>query len=97
MTLYLMKHVLSSNGSWIDENSWSINRSWIFDTYFTLYRAIHPGGNVRIPVESYVGEVSCAAENDAIFELLKRRNALLMLTASVPRSSVSARGTCCCC
>src|SRR6218665_2935591 len=31
-----------------------LNRSWICDTYFTLYRAIHPGersgGNVRIPL-----------------------------------------------
>jgi len=30
----------------------SLNRSWIYDTYFSLYRAIHlggsPGGNVRI-------------------------------------------------
>jgi len=21
---------------------WSLNRSWIYDTYFGLYRAIHP-------------------------------------------------------
>ena len=36
----------------------SLNKSWIYDTYFSLYRAIHlgvkdrekcPGGNVRIP------------------------------------------------
>jgi len=25
----------------------SLNRSWIYDTYFSLYRAIHPGGKVR--------------------------------------------------
>src|SRR6218665_1836482 len=25
----------------------SLNRSWIYGTYFSLYRAIHPGGNVR--------------------------------------------------
>jgi len=34
----------------------SINRSWIDDAYFSLYRPIHPGGgnvrwgNVRMPV-----------------------------------------------
>src|SRR6218665_545568 len=37
----------------------SLNRSWIYDTYFSLglHRAIHPGGkvrgNVRIPIRSY--------------------------------------------
>jgi len=25
----------------------SVNRSWIYDSYFSLYRPIHPGGNVR--------------------------------------------------
>src|SRR6218665_2709871 len=25
----------------------SINRSWIYDSYFSLYRPIHPGLNVR--------------------------------------------------
>src|SRR6218665_2086970 len=25
----------------------SVNRSWIYDTYFSLYRAFHPGGKVR--------------------------------------------------
>ena len=25
----------------------SVNRSWIYDGYFSLYRPIHPGGNVR--------------------------------------------------
>jgi len=38
----------------------SLNRSWIYDTYFSFYRAIHPGeksgakcrgGNVRIPIK----------------------------------------------
>ena len=24
-----------------------VNRSWIYDSYFSLYRPIHPGGNVR--------------------------------------------------
>jgi len=38
-----MKYVLCSNGSWIDGNIWSLNRSWYYDTYFSLYRAIHPG------------------------------------------------------
>ena len=37
---------------------WSLNRSWIYDTYFGLHRALLPGeksgremsgGNVRIP------------------------------------------------
>jgi len=32
----------------------SLNRDWIYDTYFSLYRAIHPGeksgGNVQIPL-----------------------------------------------
>jgi len=40
----------------------SLNRSWIYDTYFSLYRAIHPGeksggmseGNVRMPVQIHV-------------------------------------------
>src|SRR6218665_722814 len=41
----------------------SVNRSWIYDTYFSLYRAIHPvgkvrgemsgAGNVRIPSITY--------------------------------------------
>ena len=45
---YLMKHVLCSNGSWIlMEIVRSLNRSWIYDTYFSLYRAIHLGENVR--------------------------------------------------
>src|SRR6218665_352229 len=35
-----MKHVLCSNGSWIDGNS-SVPRSWNYDTYFSLY--IHRG------------------------------------------------------
>src|SRR6218665_2322140 len=26
---------------------WSLNRSGIYDTYFSLNRAIHPGGKVR--------------------------------------------------
>jgi len=26
---------------------WSVNRSWIYDSYFSLYRPIHPGKNVR--------------------------------------------------
>ena len=25
----------------------SVNRSWLYDSYFSLYRPIHPGGNVR--------------------------------------------------
>jgi len=25
----------------------SVNRSWIHDTWFSLYRAFHPGGKVR--------------------------------------------------
>src|SRR6218665_393951 len=25
----------------------SVNRSWIYDTWFSLYRAFHPGGKVR--------------------------------------------------
>jgi len=25
----------------------SLNRNWIYDTYFSLYRAIHPGRKVR--------------------------------------------------
>ena len=29
---------------------WTLSRSWTFDTYVSLYRAIHPGGNVLIPV-----------------------------------------------
>src|SRR6218665_3416074 len=45
--LHLMKHVLCSNGSWIDGNSSVHNRSWIYDTYFSyfsLYRPIYLGG-----------------------------------------------------
>jgi len=26
---------------------WSVNGSWIYDTYFSLYRAIHPEEKVR--------------------------------------------------
>jgi len=26
---------------------WSLNRSLIYDTYFSLDRAVHPGGKVR--------------------------------------------------
>jgi len=52
-----MKHVFCSNGSWIDVNNWVLNRSWIYDTYFSLYRAIHPreksGGNARRKVSGY--------------------------------------------
>src|SRR6218665_2103107 len=25
----------------------SVNRRWIYDSYFSLYRPIHPGGNAR--------------------------------------------------
>jgi len=25
----------------------SVNRSWIYDSYFSLYRPMHPRGNVR--------------------------------------------------
>ena len=25
----------------------SVNRNWIYDTYLSLYRALHPGGKVR--------------------------------------------------
>ena len=25
----------------------SVNRSWIYDTQFSLYRAFHPGGKVK--------------------------------------------------
>ena len=36
----------------------SVNRSWIYDTYFSLYRAFirgkSPGGNVRIPFWIYL-------------------------------------------
>jgi len=31
----------------------SINRSWICDTYFSLYRAIHTGGKVRGEMSGY--------------------------------------------
>jgi len=43
----------------------SVNRSWIDDAYFSLYRYIHPGGkvrgecpggNVRIPLRRYYHE-----------------------------------------
>ena len=55
----MMKHVPCSSGT-LMEIVRSLNRSWIYDTYFSLYKAIHPGespggiseGNVRIP---YIG------------------------------------------
>ena len=35
----------------------SLNRSWIYDTYFSLYRAIQPGGksggNIRVEMSGY--------------------------------------------
>src|SRR6218665_718635 len=31
----------------------SLNRSWIYNTYFSLYRAIHPGRNVRGEMSGY--------------------------------------------
>ena|SRR6218665_2938874 len=37
-----MKHVLCSNVSWM-EIVQPLNRSWIYDTYFSSYKAIHLG------------------------------------------------------
>jgi|SRR6218665_818435 len=43
----------------------SLNKSWIYDTYFSLYRPIHlgeksggkrPGGTVQIPVGAHLSE-----------------------------------------
>src|SRR6218665_1549663 len=31
----------------------SVNKSWIYDTYFSLYRAFHPGGKVRGELSGY--------------------------------------------
>jgi len=41
-----MKHVLSSMEAGLMEIVQSLNRSWIDDAYFSLYRStcIHPGG-----------------------------------------------------
>ena len=48
-----MKHVLCSNGTGLMEIVRSLNRSWICDTYFSLDRAIHPGGKVRGEMSGY--------------------------------------------
>jgi len=35
----------------------SLNRGWIYDTYFSLYSAIHPGGMFRYPIDSLLRPV----------------------------------------
>jgi len=49
--LYLMKHALYSNG--LMEIVRPLNRSWTYDTYFSLYRAIHPEEKVRGELSGY--------------------------------------------
>ena len=34
----------------------SVNRSWGYDSYFGLYRPIHPGGNVRREMSGELSE-----------------------------------------
>ena len=51
----------------------SVNRSWIDDAYFGLYRPIHPGekswgeswGNVRIPTSSTMQPNKCIIVTEA--------------------------------
>jgi len=49
---------------------WSLNRSGIYDTYFSLNRAIHPGGKVRIPTfltPSYTGPPTLTSKWSAVW------------------------------
>src|SRR6218665_3926508 len=60
----------------------SLNRSWIYDTYLSLYRAIHPGEKSgRKCLDTFI-------DNGIRIGTLKRRQVLLQ---SVPRRTEEAR------
>jgi len=42
-----MKHVFVEVEAGLTKIVWSVNKSWNHDSYFSLYRPIHPRGNVR--------------------------------------------------
>ena len=61
----------------------SVNRSWIYDSYFSLYRPIHPGGKcpggiVRIPFLIITKET--AADTATIEVINTRQRSLLSRT-----------------
>ena len=55
----------------------SVNRSWIYDSYFSLYRPIHPGemsgGNVRAELSEYPIPLRVGVSLVEFLERTKRR------------------------